>query len=129
MKKLIALGLVLACIAGLAGCSSEMTLDIAEASKIKLRSGTDGTTVEVTGEEEIQYITDNINALRFSKGKSSKDYSGWRYSLKWYNSENTLMEELVVMGEYQIDYKNYFYTSMDADAEIDISFFDTLLNH
>ena len=129
MKKLIALGLVLACLTSLAGCSSQMTFHIAEASKIELRSGNNGTTVEVMDEEDIIHITDNINALQFSKGSSSKDSTGWRYWLKWYDSENHLIEEIVVMSEYNIDYKNYFYTSMDADAEIDLLFFDELLGN
>ena len=129
MKKLIALCLVLACLASLAACSSQMTFNIAQASKIELRSGNNGTTVEVTDEEDIKHITDNINALRFSKGSSSKYSTGWRYWLKWYDSENNLIEEIVVMSEYNIDYKNYFYTSMDADAEIDLLFFDELLGN
>ena len=129
MKKLIASGLALACLASLAGCSSKMTLSIAEANKIELCSGNNGTMVEVMDEEDIMYITDNINGLRFSKGSSSKDSTGWRYWLKWYDSENNLMEEMVVMSEYEIDYKNYFYTSVEADAKIDLLFLDELLGN
>lgn len=128
MRKYIVLVLALVCVLGLVGCSDKnMTFDIGEASKIELCSGNDGTMVEITDTEDILYITDNINSLTFSKGESSKDYSGWSYSLKWYDSEDNIMEEIVVMSEYQIDYKDYFYKGMDADYEIDISFFDTLL--
>lgn len=127
MRKYTVLVLALACVLGLVGCSDKnITFNIGEASKIELRSGNDGTMVEITDTEDILYITDNINSLTFSKGESSKDYSGWSYSLKWYDSENNIIEEIVVMSEYQIDYKDYFYRGMDAD-EIDISFFDTLL--
>lgn len=130
MKRLIALVLALVCVLSLVGCSeTNMTFDIGEASKIELRSGNDGTMVEITDVEDIQYITDNINSLTFSKGESSKDYSGWSYSLKWYDSENNMMEEMVVMSEYQIDYKDYFYKGMEADHKIDISFLDTLLGN
>ncbi|MDE7205056.1 MAG: hypothetical protein K2O91_24850 [Lachnospiraceae bacterium] len=127
MKKRITFAAVLVCIFGLAGCSSEKAFGIANASKIELCSGSDGTTVEITNEEDIQYITDNINDLKFSRGKSSKDHSGWSYRLKWYDSENNLIEELIVMSEYQIDYKDYFYTSIDTDHEIDISFLEDTL--
>lgn len=106
-----------------------MTFDIGEASMIELRSGNNGTTVEVMDEEDIMYITDNINALQFRKGSSSKDSTGWRYWLKWYDSEDHLIEEIVVMSEYNIDYENFFYTSMEADAEIDLLFFDELLGN
>lgn len=127
MKKYMALVLALVCVLGLVGCSSKMTFDIAGANKIELRSGSDGTSVEITDEEDIKYITDNINALKFSKGKSSEDYSGWSYRLRWYDSENNLIEVIVVMSEYLIDYNDYFYTAIEADHGIDISFYDKLL--
>ncbi len=127
MKKLIALILVSICSLSLVGCSSEIIFDITSTSKIELRSGSDGTTVEITNREDIKRITDNISALKFSEEGSSKDHSGWSYWLKWYDSENNLIEEIVVMSEKQINYKDYFYTCMEADHEIDISFFDALL--
>lgn len=129
MKKMLALGLALVLSLCVVGCSEKsMTFDIGEANKIELRSGADGTMVEITNAEDIKYITDNINALTFSKGKSSKDHNGWSYSLKWYDSENVLMEEIVVMSEYQIDYKDYFYKGMEVNNEIDLAYFDRLLN-
>lgn len=128
MKKFVASFLVLVLALSMVGCSEKsMKFDIGEASKIELRSGTDGTVTEITNTEDIKHITDNINALTLSRGKSSKDYSGWSYSLKWYNLENNLMEEIVVMSEQQIDYKGYFYSSMETDHEIDLAYFDRLL--
>ena len=118
-----------ALVLSMAGCSEKsMTFDIGEASKIELCSGTDGTVIEITDAEAIKHITDNINTLAFSRGGSSKDHSGWSYSLKWYESEHTLMEELVVMSEDQIDYKGYFYSDTDPDREIDLAYFDSLLS-
>ena len=124
----MALGLVLVFALSMVGCSNKsMTFDIGEVNKIELRSGTDGTTVEITSAEDTQYITDNINALTFSKGESSQDYNGWSYWLKWYDSENTLIEEIVVMDADLIDYKDYFYSSTETYNRIDIDYFDTLL--
>ena len=128
MRKLTALILVMLCIFVLAGCSaSGISFDIGTADRIELRSGNDGNMIKVTEPDDIKHITDNINSLSFSKAGSSKDYGGWSYSLKWYDSENKIMEEITVMSEYQIDYKNYFYKSVTADCGIDIAFFDTLL--
>ena len=128
MKKFVAAFLVLVLALSMVGCAEKsMKFDIGEASKIELRSGTDGTVIEITNTEDIKHITDNINALTLSKGKSSKDHSGWSYSLKWYDLENNLMEEIVVMSEQQIDYQGYFYSSMEADHEIDLAYFDRLL--
>ena len=128
MKKFAASFLALVLALSMAGCSEKsMKFDIGEASRIELRSGTDGAVAEITNTEDIKHITENINALNFSKGKSSKDHTGWSYSLKWYDPENNLMEEIVVMSEQQIDYKGYFYSSMEADHEIDLAYFDRLL--
>ena len=128
MRKIMALVLVLVLALSMVGCSNKsMTFDIGEVNKIELRSGIDGTTVEITRTEDIQYITDNINALTFSKGESSQNYDGWSYWLKWYDSQNTLMEEIVVMGADLIDYKDYFYSNTETDNKIDIDYFDTLL--
>lgn len=128
MKKIIAFAWVLLWGFGLSSCSGEMSFDIAEADKIEIRSGNTGATVERSDEEEIAYITDNINALTFSKGKSGKNSSGWSYWLKWYDSEDNLIEEIIVMSECQIDYEDYFYTCTDTDLGIDTAFFDELLN-
>lgn len=128
MKKCLALVLILMLALSMVGCSEKsLTFGIGDASKIELRSGTDGTVIEITDTEEVKHITDNINALTFSRGESSKDYSGWSYSLKWYDSENALMDEIIVMSEYQIDYNGYFYSGMEADNEIDLAYFDRLL--
>ena len=128
MKKSVASFLVLVLALSMVGCSEKsMKFNIGEASKIELRSGTDGTVIEITNTEYIKHITDNINVLTFSKGESSKNHSGWSYSLKWYDSENTLMEEIVVISEYQIDYNGYFYKGMEADHKIDLAYFDRLL--
>ena len=128
MKKFVASFLMLVLALSMVGCAEKsMKFDIGEASKIELRSGTDGTVIEITNTEDIKHITDNINALTLSKGKSSKDHSGWSYSLKWYDLDNNLMEEIVVMSKQQIDYKGYFYSSMEADHEIDLAYFDRLL--
>lgn len=129
MKKKTALLLTVLCMLALfTGCSSQKDFNIKGATKIELKSGTDGTTVEITDKESIDHITENINAIKFTKEKSSKDYTGWSYRLKWYDSENKLIEDIVIMTENRIDYKNYFYNSMKADDDIDIAYFDMLLS-
>lgn len=129
MKKKIALLLTVFCMLALfTGCSSQKDFNIKGAAKIELKSGTNGTIVEITDKESIDHITENINAIKFSKEKSSKDHSEWSYRIKWYNSENKLIEDIVIIGENMIEYKNYFYRSIKADDDIDIAYFDTLLN-
>lgn len=128
MKKYIALILALISIVGLVGCSSEKSFDITGASKIELRGESRGTAFEINDEEDIKHITDSINVLKFSKGESSPHfYIGRSYLLKWYDSKNNLIEEIVVLSEDVIDYKGHFYKAMKSDYEIDISLFDDIL--
>ena len=128
IRKIISLGLALALVLSMGGCfQKSMTPDIGEASKIELRSGTDGTMTQLTSPEDVKQVTDKIKALTFRKGGSSGDHSGWSYSLKWYDSENPLMKELLVMSEDQIDYEGHFYSVMEAGGKIDLSYFDALL--
>ena len=128
MKKFAASCFALVLALSMAGCAEQsLKFDIGEAGRIELRSGTDGTAVEITDTEDIKQITDGINALTFRKGGSSKDHSGWSYSLKWYDPEGTLMEEIVVMSGQQIDHNGYFYSSTEAGREIDLAYFDSLL--
>ena len=128
MKPCVALFFASVFALSVVGCSAKsMKFEIGEADKIELRSGVDGAMVAITNTEEIKHITDNINALTFSRGESSKNHSGWSYSLKWYDSDHTLMEELVVMSGDQIDYNGYFYRETEVDKEIDLACFDRLL--
>lgn len=131
MKRWKVLLFTWAVVLGMTGCTDagkKLSFSIDEANKIVLRSGNDGKTVEITDEEEIRYITENINAIEFDRGESGKDYTGWSYWLKWYDSEEMLLEDIVIMSKNQIDYKDYFYKSIAADCEIDIAFLDSLLN-
>lgn len=133
MKKLIALFLTVALVSSMVGCSkSNLSFDIGAASKIELRIDDQGTSVdvvEITDAGSIQYITENINALKFNKSESDRNNFGARsYSLRWYDSDNNLLEEIVVVNEYHIEYKGDLYSGMEIDNEIDTSFFDSLLS-
>ncbi|MCD7784348.1 MAG: hypothetical protein LUH18_01985 [Oscillospiraceae bacterium] len=128
MKRFLALVLVFATVLTMVGCAKKtVTFDIDGASKILLMSGSSGETVEITNAETIKYITDNINSMNFNRDTSSKRHNGWSYSLRWYDSEDNLIEHIVVMSSTRIDYDNYFYNEMDADVEIDIEYLKSLL--
>ncbi|MCD7772090.1 MAG: hypothetical protein LUH23_08420 [Oscillospiraceae bacterium] len=127
MKRFLALVLVFAVALTMVGCAKKIvTFDIDGASKILLMSGSSGETVEITDEETIKYITDNINGMTFNQDISSRHHNGWSYSLRWYDSEDNLIEYIVVMSATRTDYDNYFYNEMDADSEIDIEFLKEL---
>lgn len=127
MKKWIALVLVLIFVLLLAGCKQETHLEIGQATSISVHSGLRGDSVLVTDAEEIAYITDNINAITFERGRRQNEgENGFAYSLKWYD-EDRLIARLYVMDEYTVVYDDYYYNGMTADYEIDTARLRTLL--
>lgn len=127
MKKFMTLIFALICVSGLLGCASETkSFQITGTEKLTVFSGTTGTCIDIKDLNDIKYITDNINALRYSKGEKV-DSSDWSYSLQWVDKEGEIIENLALMGDgCTIIYDGYYYKSMDADYEIDLSFLDSL---
>lgn len=126
MKRGIAFILICFFLLSLAGCMSEReNLELPEADMIRLRSGLDGAEVDITDQEDIRRITENINVLKFEKGYSSKDYDGWSYSLTWYDSQGKALDSLTVMTGNRVSYHDFFYVSVGGG--IDTPFFDQLL--
>ena len=126
MKKFISLVLALVCVLGLVGCSSEpKTFEITGAEKLTVMSGSTGESIDITNADDIKYITDNINALKYSKGEKVNS-DGWNYDLQWFDQTGEIIEKLVVWGDgYTIIYDGYYYKGMSVDYEIDLSFLDS----
>ena len=127
MKKLIALVLVIVCVLGLVGCSSEpKTFEITGAEKLTIMSGSTGKSVDIVNADDIKYITDNINALEYSKGEKVNS-DGWNYSLQWFAPNGEIIESLIILGDgYTIIYDGHYYKGMSVDYEIDVSFLGSL---
>lgn len=127
MKKLIALLLILVCASGLVGCSSESKIfEIAGAEKLTVMSGSMGESIDIISADDIQYITDNINALKYFKGEKVNS-DGWSYALQWLDQNGEIIENLTLLSDgYTIIYDGYYYKGMEADYEIDLSFLDSL---
>lgn len=102
------------------------SFEIQNATKVELRSGNTGNTVEITDTYNIQQITKAINSLQYEKGKSSNNSTGWSYSIKWYDKDGVLIEEIVILGSQNIDYKGKLYTALDGN--IDTELLDDLLS-
>lgn len=110
----------------LVACSSIKSFEIPSAAKVELRSGNTGNIVEIIDADSIEQITNNINSLWYEKGNSSNDYTGWSHSIKWYNMDGSLIEEIVILGNQAIDYEEKFYSV--SDGIIDIELLDGFLN-
>ncbi|MBQ9980343.1 MAG: hypothetical protein IJP23_04725 [Oscillospiraceae bacterium] len=126
MKRFFAILAAAVMVFALAGCG-EMSLQIAGAESILLRSGNTGKLVEVTSPDDVAYITDNLSSMKFEKGSSSKKYSGWTYWIKWCDADGKVIDQVVLMGDgYTVDYDDFFWRGMVADNEIDIEYLDIL---
>ena len=110
---------------GLFGCSSnQKTFEITGAEKLTVMSGATGESIDITNTDDIKYITDNINALKYSKGEKVNS-DGWCYALQWFDQNGEIIEKLTLLGDgYTIIYDGHYYKGMSVDYEIDLSFLD-----
>ena len=125
MRKRLGILAALVCALALAGCGPKAkTFEISGAEVLTIVSGTTGETVTITDEEEIRYVTDQINALTFSRGGKAEG-DGWSESLCWYDGTGSVVEQLALMGDgYTVIHEGRFYQGMEADHEIDLAFLE-----
>ena len=107
--------------------AGEPKFEIGAAAKITVLSGTTGDQVEITDTESIQYITDNINGLTYSKGEKVNS-DGWNYALIWYDMDGNEQKKLTVLNEYTVIFDGRYYKGMEADYEIDLAFLKKLFD-
>lgn len=98
---------------------------IENAAKIELRSGMTGNTVVITDVEDIERITENVNAMKFVRNGSTIGTGGWSYWLIWYDTEGNEIESIILNGEDCIRGDFFFYKSTNGKFETD--FYDELL--
>ena len=117
MKKSIIAGLALLCVCMiiLGGCSSApetKTFSFESPQKITVTS-ISGEKKEVTDEDIMQQITDNITSIQFERGESSEDTNGFGSMISWYDTNGDVMETISVMSNDTIIYNSYFWTAMN----------------
>ena len=125
MKKLVVVVCAFIVLSIVACSSSTHKFEIGDAAKITVTSGTTGTQVEITDTENIQYITDNINGLTYSKGEKVNS-DGWSYALLWYDKDGNEQKKLTVLNENTVIFDGRYYKGMEADYEIDLAFLEKL---
>ena len=125
MKKKMATVLCLALVFLLAACASDVkTFEIKGAEKLIVTSGETGKSIEIINADDMKYITDNINALEYSKCEKVNS-DGWSYSLQWLDKSGKTMENLTLLGDgYTVIYDGHYYHGMQIDYEIDLAFLD-----
>ena len=130
MRKHIVFLMLLACVLGLSACGQQQTnkeenvllqnVNIDDVEKVTIKSGGTGESVDITEPEDIEYITNSINSLEYSKGEKVNG-DGWNYILRWYNSDGEIAEEITLLGTDTIIFDGHYYRNI-SDGEIDISF-------
>ena len=125
MKKMIMVVCMFIMCSMVACSSGPHTFEISDAAQITVISGNTGKSVGITDADSIQYITDNINGLTYSKGEKVNS-DGWSYGLTWSDGDGNEVEKVTVLDEYTIIYEGRYYKGMDADYEIDLAFLKEL---
>ena len=121
MKKILLVVCIIVMLSTVACSSRTHKFEIGEAAKITVTSGTTGEQVEITETESIQYITDNINALTYSKGEKVNS-DGWSYAMIWYDKDGNEQKKLTVLNEHTVVFDGRYYEGMEADYEIDLTY-------
>lgn len=132
MRKHIVFLMLLACVLGLSACGQQQineeenvllrNVNIDDVEKVTIKSGGTGESVDITEPEDIEYITNNINSLEYSKGEKVNG-DGWSYMLRWYNSDGEIIKEITLLGGDTIIFDGYYYRNI-SDGAIDISFLE-----
>ena len=103
------------------------TMVAEDVAKIELLDGNNGDLVEITDEETISYIADDINEMLFKRGMPTGVSGGWSYWIKWYDASGKEIDSLMLVSDNQIREEDYFYES--TNGTFDIEFFDELLSN
>lgn len=128
MKKFLTAVLILALLLFPSGCAAKTTaLNIGDASKIELRSGNTGKQIDVTDEDSIRHITENINSMKLTdEGKADAD--GWSYSLSWFDKDGNCLKQITLTDDKTVIFEGNRYSAADGGEKADTAFLDKLLN-
>ena len=111
---------------GLSGCSfGPKKLEITGTAKIQVFNSTTGKQAEITDAADMQYITENICSLPYSKGRKVNS-DGSMFSLNWLDEAGERIAGVAVLSENTIVYQKHYYKVMTIDYEIDLAFLEGL---
>ncbi len=103
----------------LVGCTKSFSIE--NPVKVTVQSGPN--MVEVTDEETIRVLTEDITSKEFKRGKKH-NATGWDYWLKWYDASGELIFD-ASMGSDGMVYRDYDWHC--ESGTIDTGFYDKLL--
>jgi len=116
-KLAIGICLLLIMTMALTACD-EKTFNLANITRIELTNGTNGNSVSIIEQDQIQALIQPFNNNDFTKSESSKNSTGWSYRLKFFQDDKMTVE-IVVMTSGQIDFDGSFYNAKEGTLSID----------
>ena len=90
-----------------------------EVAKITIFDGQNGNEVIIEDRANINHIINNLNVVKFKKGKLSIMYMGYSYKTTIYNNKGKVVEELIINSSDLIRYKGFFYTATNNKVDFD----------
>lgn len=94
-------------------------------SKITIFNGNTGNQIEVTNNNDIKHIINNLSSIRFKKDKLSLFYLGYSFRTTIYDNDGKIINELIINSDDTIRYKGFFYRA--KNKKIDYDYIDNLL--
>ena len=119
MKRMVKALFLLLTLSMLAGCTKSFSIE--NPVKVTVQSGPK--IVEITDEEIIHRLTEDITSKEFRRGKKH-NATGWDYWLKWYDASGELIFD-ASMGSDGMVYRDYDWHC--ENGTIDTEYYDELL--
>ena len=91
-------------------------------------SGLTGQKIVVKNADRVQKVMDDIESLIYEKKGASDGYSGYAYSIRFFNENYDELGILYITEEngHQISYDGYFYL-VESDLTINVDYLEELL--
>lgn len=84
-------------------------VDAEDISKISVFDGGTGQRFDITEREEIVRIVDNVSGISMKRGKLSRGYDGFRYSMDFVDESGRVIESFIVNSEDTIRDDPFFW--------------------
>lgn len=101
------------------------TFNLKNITKIELADGSNGNSVDIIEQDQIQALIQQFNDNVFKKSESSKNHSGWSYRLRFFQDDK-VKTEVVVMGSGRIDFEGSFYDI--KSGTLDVNYYKELFS-
>ena len=110
----------LLCFILLCGCSKSFSIE--SPAKVTIQHEED--VIEITDNDTISRLTEQITSITFERGESSQGQAGWDYRVIWYDESGEPIFDAYV-SPTSIDYQGRFWIC--ENGTIDVSYYDELL--